>query len=308
MAAVKMLKLPLVSFVVTSYNYSKYIIRTLESIKAQTYKNFEIIIVDDCSVDNSCDIIEEFISYNQDLKITLIKHEKNLGQLASMITGFKAARGQFVSFIDSDDVLLKEYAAAHINVHLKTSVAFTSCRIVEIDEDNEIHTLNSISSPITEENEVLKQVQNDILTNEALNIYINYKILKNKRFGGWYWSPNSSAMFRKASIELISDYKNADKWKICPDKFLFNFANLIGGSAIIFTPLIGYRRHKNNAGNCSLVTGDKRLHSDYITKINIQNNIKIRPETIKFVWQERNKLGKRNTVKLISTVLLSYLF
>ncbi|HIT92794.1 MAG TPA: hypothetical protein IAD11_07740 [Candidatus Stercorousia faecigallinarum] len=115
-------------------------------------------------------------------------------------------------------------------------------------------------------------------------------------------------MFRKASIELICNYKNTHKWKICPDKFLFNFANLIGGSAIIFKPLIGYRRHKNNAGNCSLVTGDKRLHSDYITKVNIQNNLKIRPETIKFLWEERNKIGIRNTVKLISTVLLSYIF
>ncbi len=292
-----MLKLPLVSFVVTSYNYEKYIAETLASIKLQTYKNFEIIIVDDCSSDNSCNIIEDFISYNQDLKITLIKHKENSGQLASMITGLKAAKGQFVSFIDSDDILMPEYAQNHIRVHLESSVAFTSCQIAEIGEDNEIHTMYSKASPHCDNLETL-------LTGEK----VNFKILKNKRFGGWYWSPNSSAMFRKASIELIPDYKNADKWKICPDKFLFNFANLIGGSAIIFTPLIGYRRHKNNAGNCSLVTGDKRLHSDYITKINIQNNIKIRPETIRFLWQEREKLGKRNTVKLISTVLLSYLF
>ena len=82
-----MLKLPLVTFIVTSYNYEKYILKTLESIKAQTYKNFEIIVVDDCSSDNSCEIIEDFISDNQDLKITLIKNETNQGQLASMIRG-----------------------------------------------------------------------------------------------------------------------------------------------------------------------------------------------------------------------------
>lgn len=111
-------------------------------------------------------------------------------------------------------------------------------------------------------------------------------------------------MFRKASIELIINYQNADKWKICPDKFLFNFANLIGGSAIIYTPLIGYRRHKNNAGNCTLVTGNKRLHSDKTTKINIKNNLKIRPETIKFLWQEKKNLGFRNTITLILKTLL----
>ncbi len=304
-----MLKLPLVTFVVTSYNYEKYILRTLESIKAQTYKNFEIIVVDDCSNDKSREIVESFISDNQDLIITLIKHEKNSGQLASMITGLKAAKGQFISFIDSDDILLREYAKCHIKVHLETSVAFTSCRIAEIGEDDEIHTLNSISSPTIEQNNILKQVQNDTEDiGQLYDLQVNYQILKHKRFGGWYWSPNSSAMFRKASIEMIKDYQNTDKWKICPDKFLFNLVHLIGGSAIIYNTLLGYRRHKNNAGNCSLVTGDKRLHSDYITKINIQNNIKIRPETIKFLWQERKKLGIRNTVKLISTAFLSYIF
>ena len=292
-----MLKLPLVTFGVNSYNYEKYILKTLESIKAQTYKNFEIIVVDDCSSDNSCEIIEDFISDNQDLKITLIKNETNQGQLASMIRGLENAKGQFISFIDSDDILLPEYAQSHIRVHMETSAAFTSCQIVEIGENDEVHTLNSNACPHC-----------DNLDSLFASEKINFKLLKHKRFGGWYWSPNSSAMFRKASIELICNYKNTHKWKICPDKFLFNFANLIGGSAIIFKPLIGYRRHKNNAGNCSLVTGDKRLHSDYITKVNIQNNLKIRPETIKFLWEERNKIGIRNTVKLISTVLLSYIF
>lgn len=288
-----MLKLPMISFVVTSYNYEKYILKTLESIKAQTYRNFEIIIVDDCSKDNSCKIIEDFISENQDLKITLIKQSSNQGQMASMIKGLESAQGQFVSFIDSDDILMPDYAKNHIKVHLETSIAFTSCQIIEIGEDDEIHTMNSISSPHCTNLDELFAGEN-----------VKYKILKHKHFGGWYWSPNSSAMFRKASIELIINYQNADKWKICPDKFLFNFANLIGGSAIIYTPLIGYRRHKNNAGNCTLVTGNKRLHSDKTTKINIKNNLKIRPETIKFLWQEKNNLGFRNTITLILKTLL----
>ncbi len=299
-----MLKFPLVSFVVTSYNYEKYILETLESIKSQTYKNFEIIVVDDCSKDKSCDIVEDFISNNQNLKITLIKHKKNAGQLAAMITGLKTSKGQFISFIDSDDVLSEEYAASHISVHLQSSVAFTSCTIVEIGQENEIHTIKSTASPSNKNIKLLKQISKNIENSEILEIPLEYEILKNKHFGGWYWSPNSSAMFRKASIELIKDYKNTDAWRICPDKFLFNFAHLIGGSAIIYSPLVGYRRHNDNAGNCSLVTGDKRLHSDYTTEINIKNNLKIRPETIKFLWQERKTLGYRNTLKLIFSTML----
>lgn len=288
-----MLKTPLVSFVVTSYNYEKYILRTLESIKNQSYANFEIIVVDDCSNDNSCQIVENFIADNQDLRITLIKQEINRGQLSAMQRGLKEAQGQFVSFIDSDDILFEDYAKTHVRIHLATSVAFTSCQIAEIGEDDEIHTFKSISSPHSDSLDVLFAGENT-----------NYEILKNKRFGGWYWSPNSSAMFRKAAIELILDYKNTNAWRICPDKFLFNLAHLIGGSAIIFTPLIGYRRHKGNAGNCTLVTGNKRLHSDYITKINIKNNLKIKPETIKFLWQERKILGIRNTLELILKVFI----
>lgn len=294
-----MLKLPEISFVVTSYNYEKYILKTLESIKSQTYTNFEIIVVDDFSLDNSCKIIEQFISDNQDLKITLIKHKQNQGQLASMISGLKIAQGQFVSFIDSDDVLMPDYAQTHIRVHLQTSVAFTSCQIMEIDGDDEIHTLCSNSSPACNKDDILNQIQNDMENTS----HTFFKIVK-QRFGGWYWSPNSSAMFRKASIELILNYKNTDAWRICPDKFLFNFAHLIGGSVIIYKPLIGYRRHKNNAGNCTLVTGDKKLQSDKTTIINIQNNLKIRPETIKFLWQERKNLGYRNTLNLIIKILI----
>ena len=201
-----MFKLPMISFVVTSFNYGKFILTTLESIKAQTYKNFEIIIVDDCSSDNSCEIIEDFISYNQDLKITLIKHEKNMGQFASMITGLKAAQGEFISFIDSDDILMPQYAQNHMRFHLETSVAFTSCQIIEIGEDNEIRTMYSNASPHCEKLE-------DLFAGEK----VNYKVLKHKRFGGWYWSPNSPAMFRKASIEMIKDFKDSENWKICPD-------------------------------------------------------------------------------------------
>ncbi len=281
-----MLNLPLVSFVVTSYNYEKYILKTLESIKNQSYKNFEILIVDDASSDNSRKICEKFIAENQDLKITLFANEKNQGQMAAMMRGLKESNGQFVSFVDSDDILMPDFAKIHIQTHLKTSVAMTSCAIIEIGEDDEVHTFNSIASPACENIEDLLNVEKN-----------DFKIVK-ARFGGWHWSPNSSAMYRKASIELLLDYKNTAKWKICPDKFIMNFAHLIGGSAVINAPLTAYRRHSANAGNCSLVTGCKKLHSDKTTLININNNIKIRPEMIKFLFQEKNKLGLRNVFKL----------
>ena len=299
-----MLKLPLVSFVVTSYNYAQYIEQALDSIKAQTYKNFEIIIVDDCSSDNSVEVVEQYIQCNQDLRITLIKHTQNQGQLASMLDGLKIAQGVFVSFIDSDDVLLPEFCQTHVKVHMATSVAFTSSQIVEIDENNEIHTTYSVSSPHKELSENIKNLD------DLLNISVDdveYEQLRHKKFGGWYWSPNSSAMFRKASINILLNYSNTDKWIVSPDKFLFNFANLVGGSVNIFVPLVAYRRHKDNAGNTNYVTGDKRYHSDKATQIHFEKNINIRPETLCFLLKNRRsfigKFGTRGFIKFLIKVL-----
>ncbi len=292
-----MLKPPLVSFVVTSYNYAKFIEKTLESIKNQTYKNIEIVVVDDCSTDNSIEVIERFINLNQDIRITLIKHDKNHGQFSSMIDGLKICSGQFVSFIDSDDILRPEYAAVHVKIHLSTSVAFTSCQIAEIDENDELHTIYSVSSPHKDEIPEIKVLE-DFLKMDTENIKFSH--LKAFHFGGWYWSPNSSAMFRKSSISIIKDYKHPQDWRVCPDKFLFNLANLIGGSINISMPLIAYRRHKSNAGGSDYVCGNTRYNNNKTTILNIKNNLKIRFCMFCFLMSAKNefiaKFGTRGFV------------
>ena len=299
-----MLKLPLVSFVVTSYNYSKYIEKTLESIKAQTYKNIEIIVVDDCSNDNSSDVVERFIEQNQDLRITLVKHESNQGQFSSMIDGLKLCRGQFVSFVDSDDILLKEFAAVHVKIHLAASVAFTSSQIAEIDGNDEIHTVYSVSSPHEDESPDIK-VLDDFIKEDISGV--KFSTVDKDRFGGWYWSPNSSAMFRKSAIEIIENYKTPKDWRVCPDKFLFNFAHLIGGSINIFAPLTAYRRHNSNAGGSDYICGNKRYNNDKTTMLNLSNNIKIRPCMLKFLFDSYSafvsKFGTRGWVKFLFKTL-----
>ncbi len=72
---------------------------------------------------------------------------KNKGQLAAFQTGLRQAQGVFVSFIDSDDLILKDYAKTHIKVHMASSVAFTSSQIIEIDENDAVHSVYSVASP-----------------------------------------------------------------------------------------------------------------------------------------------------------------
>ena len=300
-----MLKLPLVSFIVTSYNYGHFIEKTLDSIKNQSYKNFEIIIVDDFSCDNSVEIIEKYIQCNQDIRITFIKHETNLGQMASMLDGLKIAQGVFISFIDSDDCLNPSYAEAHLKVHLASSVAFTTSQIVEIDENDEIHTVHSSAIPDNNISTEIKSLE-DLLKIDTENI--KFKSVKARRFGGWYWAPNSSAMYRKSALEIIQLYKNTCSWRTCPDKFIFNLMHLIGGSILIEAPLTARRLHKNNAGQNNYVTGDKKYNNNKTSINNIQNNLKIRPETIKFLIKNKtkltDKLGSRGFAKILFKALI----
>lgn len=305
----ELLKLPLISFIVTSFNYEKFVIKTLESIKNQSYENIEIIVVDDKSTDNSAGIILKFIEKSGNFPIKLIEHSENKGQMAAMLTGLLYANGQFVCFIDSDDILVKDYAKTLIRVHLSSSVAFVSGQLIEIGENDEIHTKYSVSSFQKEKSYELQSID-ELLKIDVDNV--DYKVLdiKNAPFGGWYWSAMSANMFRKSALDLFIYYDAPENWKICPDKFLLNFAHLIGGSAIVYAPLVGYRRHGENAGCSSFVCGCKRYNNDEITKINVKNNKRIRKDTLTFILKNRHsfnaKFGKRNVNRLIWQIRLSY--
>ncbi|MDO4902551.1 MAG: glycosyltransferase [bacterium] len=92
----------LVSVIIPVYNVEKYIKDCLESVVNQTYKNIEIIVVDDGSPDESYKIVESFIE--KDERIRLIR-QKNKGLNGARETGFKASRGEYITFVDSDDIL-----------------------------------------------------------------------------------------------------------------------------------------------------------------------------------------------------------
>lgn len=305
----ELLKLPLISFIVTSFDYESYVIKTLESIKNQSYENIEIIVVDDKSTDDSVERIKEFAKNNINFPLKLIEHSENKGQMAAMQTGLSYANGQFVCFIDSDDILIKDYAKTLLRVHLSCSVAFVSGQLIEIGDNDEIHTTYSVSSFQKEKSFELKSLQ-DLLNIDADNVDFKILTLKDASFGGWYWSAMSANMFRKSSLELFMAYDTPENWKICPDKFLLNFAHLIGGSAIVYAPLVGYRRHEGSAGTSMPVCGCKRYHNNETTRLNIENNKKIRRDTLNFILKNRDsfisKIGKRGFNNLIWQIRLSY--
>ena len=93
--------MPLLSIVVPVYNVEKYLRQCLDSLVRQSLKNIEIIVVNDCSPDNSEAIILEYAA--RDSRIVYIKHEENKCLGGARNTGMRAARGEYIAFVDSDD-------------------------------------------------------------------------------------------------------------------------------------------------------------------------------------------------------------
>ena len=93
--------LGLVSIITPSYNCAKFICDTIESILAQTYQNWELLITDDCSTDNSRDVISEYCK--KDSRIRLLCLSENSGAGTARNNSIKEAKGRFIAFCDSDD-------------------------------------------------------------------------------------------------------------------------------------------------------------------------------------------------------------
>lgn len=92
----------MISIITTSYNYNEYISETIKSVLAQTYSDWELIVVDDASTDESVNTIKSFC---EDKRIKLICHDKNKGLKKSIQTGLKYAKGEWIAFLESDDTL-----------------------------------------------------------------------------------------------------------------------------------------------------------------------------------------------------------
>ena len=121
----------LVSIIMPSYNTALYIKKSIESVLAQTYTNWELIIVDDCSTDNTDEVLSEI----HDDRIKYFKNEKNSGAAVSRNKALREARGQWIAFLDSDDLWMPEKLEKQIQFMEKNEYAFSYTNYEEIDTE-----------------------------------------------------------------------------------------------------------------------------------------------------------------------------
>lgn len=122
----------LVSIVMPSYNTAKYIEETLNSVLKQTYSNWELIIVDDCSSDNTDEIVAKF----DDKRIIYLKNDKNFGAAMSRNRALKEANGKYIAFLDSDDLWMPDKLEKQIQYMKEHNYDFTYTNYEEIDENS----------------------------------------------------------------------------------------------------------------------------------------------------------------------------
>lgn len=104
--------------IIPVYNSEKFLRKCLDNIISQSYKNLEIIVVNDCSPGNAGEIVREYIK--TDSRIKLITHRENKGSFRARVSGIKAAKGAYIAFVDSDDRISRDYYSVLITKAVET--------------------------------------------------------------------------------------------------------------------------------------------------------------------------------------------
>lgn len=276
------IKAPSVSIIITNYNYEQYIADAIQSVANQDYQNFECIIVDDASTDNSFEVITEYLNKLGDARFRCLRLGKNSGQMAAFKVGLENTTGQFVGFLDADDLYFPDFITKHIEAHLNHSFSagFTASDTIQIDENNAalegtFRFLHKKNRSLGVELHVQPIPKSSTIKIEGTTIsspdreYSDLSYI-DRNFEGLHWSATSSLMFRRDLLELTVP-ADTDTTRTCADYYFVNYCHMLTGSITISSAHSAYRLHrKNNFADNPRVGGDYLagfFHKDIRSKI-----------------------------------------
>ena len=205
---------PLISVLIPTYNSELYIKSTLESILNQTYKNLEIIVIDDASTDSTLNIVKKY----RDKRIKLYSNDKNLGIAKNMNKGIKLSRGKYLAIMDADD----------------WSYPYRIEEEVQLMEENPEIVLCSGYMDICDENLKFKNTRTYPTTDKEIRkAIVRYDPIS-----------HPASMWRMS--ELLKTGLYNDKFPICRDYDLIVRISEFGKYQNIPKPLIKYRVRKDS--------------------------------------------------------------
>lgn len=233
---------PLVSIVVITYNSSAYVIETLESAKAQTYQNIELIISDDCSQDNTVELCRDWLNVNKNRFVStiLLEVEENTGIAPNCNRGLVAVKGEWVKLIAGDDILQENCVDVFVKIaqreYEKYGIFVCSSSLFYLENNTKVISHKKTLFPVKEEDQMLYYVSKRPTI--APFVFFNSKVLK--ALGGFN-----------------------EKYKMLED-FPFFFTYLQEGFRFYFIEqsLVLYRISESSISNSSVSAGRSMFKKD----------------------------------------------
>jgi len=230
---------PLVSIIVITYNSSKYVLETLESAKAQTYQNIELIVSDDCSSDNTIELCEKWLEENKDrfIDVHFVRSNFNTGIPANVNRGIDKTKGKWIKLIAGDDILHYQAISNFINYSKQNSDAVI------------INSVSQLFKNSFSKNNFRKAIRgNKTFNNRNINATQQYNILL---FKCVVHAPN--VIFRRDVLYVIGDFDERYKFmedypywlKVTRHGYKFNFLDL----TTVFYRIHNKSVYNNNSGN-----------------------------------------------------------
>jgi len=217
----------LVSVVVASYNHAKYLPKRMESLLSQTYRDIEIIVIDDCSPDNSREVLRNYI---HDSRVKLVEREANGGWVVVSNQGIELAKGEYIIFANCDDYCdSRMIEALVIGMQASENIGVSFCRSEMVDENN-----NHIGDDYqVRERSFRERCMTDTIISSAemYRFFLHSCVIPNL----------SAALIRTKCFETSGNF--SDSYKACCDWDLFFKIFEVYDGYYVSSPLNNFRQH-----------------------------------------------------------------
>lgn len=257
----------MISIIIPNYNKSQFVAETINSVKKQTYDNWEAIVIDDCSSDNSLDIIEKLIA--NDNKFRLKVNFSNKGANYSRNLGIKEAKGDFIIFLDSDDILSKDCLKNRIEFFIERS-----------NIDFAVFCMGSFNEVIGDNTFLWNKFEGN-LVKRFLSHDLPWAI--------------PSLLWKKSSLEMLKGFD--ESFKRYQDVELHIRAMLDDN--------INYAIQNSNKADCYYRISDERFGKDYFKFIQNKKNGVL--HFISFFESYLKNIGNNKSIKYLKLTFFQFL-
>jgi len=268
---------PKVSVLIPSYNYAHYIEEAIDSVLSQTYQNFELIIVDNCSTDNTKEVVEQYIQ--KDSRIKLVINDVNIGMYRNYNKALLLANGEYIKFLNADDKLHEKCLEIFVGI---------------LDTNKDVSVVTSYRQFFGSKDDILKPKWFGLIERKKAII----EVLKH---GNWIGEP-TTVMFRKKNVYsglfdvTILMFADMDMW----------LRQLEHGDLYVHNEVLSYFRIHQEQGTEYLNSNlDKKLFNSLQLSCYIINSLLFNRFSYDFnqtFKNEYNFLLKKNSNRLIKNI------